>query len=189
VTLSSATAQRPTFTAPSGGSTLTFALVVRDGALSSAADSVTVTVPTTGSANVARTRGATATASTENSGDGQTAAKAIDGSPLGYPADSSREWASVRQGAGAWLQLTWSSAVTLERIVLNDRPNASDQVTSGTLTFSDGSSVPVGALANDGAAVSVPFAPRSVTWVRFTVTGVRGGTSNVGLAEIEAWGV
>ena len=189
VTLSSTTAVRPTFTAPAAGSALTFSLVVRDGALSSAADTVTVTVPATGSANVARTRAATATASTQNTADGQTAAKAIDGSPLGFPADSSREWATVRQGTGAWIQLTWAAAVTLDHVVLYDRPNNSDQVTGGTLTFSNGASVTVGALNNSGAAVSIPFAPRSVTWVRLTVTSVRNSTSNVGLAEFEAWGV
>ena len=189
VTLSSTTAAAPTFTAPAAGSTVTFSLVVRDGALNSTADTITVAVQRAGSANVARTRSATATASTQNSGDGQTAAKAIDGSPLGYPTDYSREWVTVRQGVGAWIQLNWTTAVTLDRVVLYDRPNASDQITSGTLTFSDGSSVSVGALNNDGTAVSVPFSARSVTWVRLTVTSVRNSTSNVGLAEFEAWGV
>ena len=150
---------------------------------------MTITVSPAGAANVARTLSATATASTQNSGDGQTAAKAIDGSALGYPTDYSREWVSVRQGAGAWIQLTWTNAVTLNRVVLYDRPNTSDRVTSGTLTFSDGSSVSVGALDNAGAAMTVDFTSRSVTWVRFTVNTVAAGTSSVGLAEFEAWGV
>ena len=132
--------------------------------------------------------GATATASTQNTGDGQTAAKAIDGSPLGYPSDYSREWVTVRQGAGAWLQLNWVGAVNLDHVVLHDRPNAADQITSGTLTFSDGSSVALGELSNDGSAVSLPFAPRTVSWVRLSIDSVRAGTSNVGLAEFEAWG-
>lgn len=189
VTLSSATVVSPTFTAPAAGSSVTFSLVVRDGSVSSAADTVTITVSPAGAANVARTLSATATASTQNSGDGQTAAKAIDGSALGYPTDYSREWVSVRQGAGAWIQLTWTNAVTLNRVVLYDRPNTSDRVTSGTLTFSDGSSVSVGALDNAGAAMTVDFTSRSVTWVRFTVNTVAAGTSSVGLAEFEAWGV
>ncbi|HEY3407421.1 MAG TPA: PKD domain-containing protein [Propionicimonas sp.] len=187
VSLSSRSVVSPSFTAPVAGSSLTFSLVVSDGSLSSAADTVVVTVTAAVAANMARV-GATATASSQNTADGQTAAKAIDGSPLGYPADYSREWVTARQGAGAWLQLTWSSAVTLERVVLYDRPNLSDQITSGTLTFSNGSSVPVGALNNDGSAVTVSFSSRSVTWVRLTVDSVRAGTSNVGLAEIEAWG-
>ena len=189
VTLSSTTAASPTFTAPATGTALTFSLVVRDGSLNSSPDTVTLTVPAAGSANVARTLNATATASTQNTGDGQTAAKAIDGSPLGYPVDYSHEWVTVREGAGAWIQLTWDNAVSLDRVVLYDRPNLSDQITGGTLTFSDGSSVPVGSLTNDGSAVAVPFAPRSVTWVRFTATSAAAGTSSVGLGEFEAWGV
>ena len=57
VTLSSATAQRPTFTAPAGPATLVFSLRVSDGALSDS-DTVTITVraadlmPTFGSATV-----------------------------------------------------------------------------------------------------------------------------------------
>ncbi len=188
VALSSATAVSPTFAAPAAGSSVTLTLVVRDGTLASPGDNVTITVPAAGSANVARTPGATATASTQNTGDGQTAAKAIDGSPLGYPSDYSREWVTVRQGAGAWLQLNWVGAVNLDHVVLHDRPNAADQITSGTLTFSDGSSVALGELSNDGSAVSLPFAPRTVSWVRLSIDSVRAGTSNVGLAEFEAWG-
>jgi hypothetical protein len=71
--------------------------------------------------------------------------------------------------------------------VLHDRPNADDHITSGTLTFSDGSQVAVGDLPNDGTALTVDFTPRSVTWVRFTVTGVSGSTRNVGLSEIRTW--
>jgi hypothetical protein len=138
---------------------------------------------------VARTLGATATASTQNTGDGQTAAKAIDGAAVGYPVDYSREWVTNRQGVGAWLQLTWTNAVTLDHVVLYDRPNLNDQITGGTLTFSDGSSVTVPSLANDGTAVSVSFAPRTATWVRFTATTVAAGTSSAGLSELEAWGV
>jgi hypothetical protein len=167
---------------------VTFNLVVRDGTLSSPADTVVFAVAAANSANVARTLGATATASTENTGDGQTAAKAIDGSPLGYPTDYSREWVTNRQGVGAWIQLTWNRSVSLDHVVLYDRPNSNDQITGGTLTFSDGSTVAVGPLNNDGSATLVPFAPRTVTWARLTATTVRAGTSSAGLAEFEAWG-
>jgi len=113
VVLSSAVVVSPTFTAPVAGSVVTFSLVVRDRSLSSVADTVAVSVQAAGSANVARTLGATATASTQNSADGQMAAKAVDGSALGYPVDYSRDWVSVGQGAGAWIQMDWSGAVTL----------------------------------------------------------------------------
>jgi Domain of unknown function (DUF4214) len=55
------------------------------------------------------------------------------------------------------------------------------------LTFSDGSSVSVPSLNNDGSATMVTFAARSVTTLRFAVTSVSATTSNVGLAELEAY--
>jgi hypothetical protein len=182
----------PTFVAPSGATsnvTLTFELVVSDGVYSSAPATTTVTVlapsapppPPVGGTNLALT--ATATASTQASG--QEASKVRDGFTDGYPTDFSHEWSSVGQGAGAWVQLTWPSAQSVSSVTLFDRPNSDDNVLSGTLTFSNGSSVAVGALTNSGAGVTVSFAARSVTWVRFTVNSVSGVTYNVGLAELE----
>ncbi len=138
--------------------------------------------------NVARASGVGVTASSQNTSTGQTAAKAVDGSADGYPGDHTREWSTVRGKSGSWLQLTWPGAVTLNRVVLFDRPNTSDNITSATLTFSDGSTVAVPALAANGAATSVTFAARTTTSLRLTVTGVSGTTSNIGLAELEAWG-
>jgi len=144
----------------------------------------TTTQPPTGT-NVAGA--ATVTASSENAADGQTAVKAVDGVVDGYPGDYSREWATKAGKAGSWLQLSWPGPVTLGSVVLFDRPNTSDQVTAGTLTFSDGSTVAVPALDNAGAGVTVTFPARSTTSLRFTVTGVSASTGNVGLAELQAW--
>jgi hypothetical protein len=105
----------------------------------------------------------------------------------GYPANPSAEWVAPWGTTGVWLQLDWASAKSLGKIVLSDRPNGDDQVTSGTLTFSDGSQVQVGALPNDATPSTVTFTPRNVTWVRFTVTGVSASTRNVGLAELRAY--
>jgi hypothetical protein len=182
----------PTFVAPSGSSTnvtLTFELVVSDGVYSSAPSTVTITVlapsapPPPPAAGTNLALAATATASTQ--AGGQEASKIRDGFTDGYPTNFAHEWASVGQGAGAWAQLTWGSAQSVSSVTLFDRPNADDNVLSGTLTFSDGSSVSVGALTNSGAAVPVSFTARSVTWVRFTVNSVSGNTYNVGLAEFE----
>ncbi|TFV86358.1 hypothetical protein E4P40_12990 [Blastococcus sp. CT_GayMR20] len=130
---------------------------------------------------------ASVTASSENAAGGQTAGKAVDGTVDGYPGDWTAEWATQGCAAGTWLQLTWPTAVTLDRIVLHDRPNANDQITGGTLTFADGSTVAVPALANDGSATTVSFPARSTTSVRLTITAVSATTGNVGLAEIQAW--
>src|SRR6185312_15922543 len=113
---------------------------------------------------------AVVTASSEN-GD-QLAANVVDGTIDGYPGDWTAEWATQGCGTGAWLQLTWATPVTLDHVVLFDRPNANDQITAGTLTFSDGTSVPVGELANDGSATTVAFSARTTTSVRLAITGV-----------------
>ena len=130
---------------------------------------------------------ATVGASSQNTSTGQTAVKAVDGVVDGYPGDFTREWATVRGGVGSFLSLAWSGAQTLGRVVLYDRPNADDRVTGGTLTFSDGSSVAVPALDNAGGATTVTFSARATTSLRFTVTSVSGSTSNIGLAEVQAF--
>jgi LmbE family N-acetylglucosaminyl deacetylase len=188
VTLSSTTAVSPTFTAPGGSSsaqTLVFQLIVNDGtqASSPAQTTVTVNAPAGGGTNLALT--ATATASSQVTA--QEASKVIDGSTDGHPVDGTREWSSNAEGVGAWVQLTWSSAQTIDQVVLFDRPNTEDQILAGTLTFSSGASVSVGTLSNTGAALTVSFSSRSVTWVRLTVTQVAASTLNVGLAEMRVF--
>ena len=190
VSLSSASAVSPTFVAPTGPVTLVFQLTA-SGAAGSTSDQVAISVaappapPSGPSANVASS--ATVTASSQDTADGQGAINAVDGVAAGYPASPGNEWSTVKGKAGSWIQLTWSSPQTLAKVVLYDRPNLVDQATGGTLAFSDGSTVTVGALPNDGSPLTVTFAPRTVTSVRFTVTSVLAGTANVGLAELEAW--
>jgi hypothetical protein len=187
VALGSPTAVKPTFTPPSAGS-YGFQLTVSDGALS-AVDSVTVVAQDAGpSANLARIAGVSVTASSQASST-QAAVKAVDGVASGYPADSSREWATAGGKAGSWIRIAWSSPVTIDRVVLYDRPNLDDRVNAGALVFSDGSSVPVGSLGNSGGATTVTFASRSVSNVRFNISSVSSTTHNIGLAEFEVWGV
>ena len=40
------------------------------------------------------------------------------------------EQATSGKGAGAWLKLAWTSPVVISRIVLYDRPNSNDQITT-----------------------------------------------------------
>ncbi|MGB2861716.1 MAG: discoidin domain-containing protein, partial [Sedimentisphaerales bacterium] len=111
---------------------------------------------------------------------------AIDRVVGGYPEDTSAEWASNGEKASASLQLSWDKSQTINRIWLFDRPNTNaDQVTAGTLTFSDGSSINVGELPDDAsAAKEITFPPKEVTWLKFVVTSVKPETQNIGLAEI-----
>lgn len=195
VTLSSTTAAKPTFTPTAAGVHVFRLVVTDDDGASSVADTVSVTVSSAPPATPGNLTGrSTITASSQNTATGQTAAKAGDGVAQGYPADSSKEWATSGGKAGSWITLTWPTPVSLGRVVLYDRPNTDDQVTRGTLSFSDGTSVAVGTLVNAGspggtaAATTVTFSPRSVTSVRFTIDAVSSTTHNIGLAEFEAWG-
>ena len=190
VTLSSATAAQPTFTAPTGPAALTFSLTVSNGVETSAPATVTITVaaPSGTLTNVAPL--ASATASSQNTSTGQLASAAIDGVVSGYPANTTAEWATLSGGAGSWLKLAWPVSYTISSVVLFDRPNTDDQVTSGTLTFSDGSVVSFGSLPNNGATgLTVTLAaPKATTSILMTVTGVSSTTLNVGLSEIQAFG-
>ncbi len=94
------------------------------------------------------------------------------------------EWAS-RGETNPWLLLTWPSTESINRVVIYDRDNAADNANGGTLTFSDGSSIPVTGIPNDGSAKEITFSPKNVTWVRFQVSG--GAGPNVGLSEVEVY--
>ena len=74
-----------------------------------------------------------------------------NGSVSGAPRRDDGEWVSDSQLAGAWSQLAWPTATTITRVVLHDRPLPSENITAGTLSFSDGSTVAVGALPASGA--------------------------------------
>jgi LmbE family N-acetylglucosaminyl deacetylase len=189
VALANANSVHPTFTAPGNlaqDATLVFELVVSDGNHESSPTTVTITV-TADQPSVNIAGQASATASSQNGADGQFASKVIDGVADGYPGDYSREWATAGEGAGAWIQLNWTTPVSIDRIVLFDRPNGDDQIMAGTLTFSDGSSVPVSALNNDGSASTVTFGARTVTSARLTVTAVASHTQNIGLTEFQVF--
>ncbi len=118
--------------------------------------------------------------------DGYKAAGAIDTTPDGFPGDIVCEWASKGQKEGAWLKLAWDAPRTVTRVWLVDRPNTLDQVTAGTLEFSDGTSIAVTTpLPDEGTkALEVAFAPKTITWLKFTVMAVKTGSPNIGLAEI-----
>ena len=107
--------------------------------------------------------------------------KAVDG-VIGV--SGSGEWASLGE-LTPWIQLSWGSSQTINDIKLYDRSNLTDSIISGTLSFSDGSSITVGSLNNAGLAMDIPFSSKTVTWVKFTVTS--GSGLNVGLSEIQVF--
>jgi LmbE family N-acetylglucosaminyl deacetylase len=140
---------------------------------------------TGGRQNVARV--GSITSSSQNTATKQQATKAVDDWVAGSPIDATREWATRGGKTGSWLNVSWPTPHTLESVVLYDRPNTKDRVTGGMLRFSDGSTVSVGALPNNGSALVVDFPRRRVTGLRFTVTAVASTTVNVGLAEMQVY--
>ena len=134
-----------------------------------------------GSSNVARTAVVTASSTYKD----YSPRGAIDGVVGGYPGDNSNEWASNGESTGAWLRLAWDRDQTVDRVWLFDRPNSLDQVISGTLSFSDGSSISTGELPDVASkGLEIKFPARQINWLKFTVTGTKPGTQNIGLSEI-----
>ena len=109
----------------------------------------------------------------------------VDGVVGGFPGDINSEWASNGDSIGAWVKLEWAAEQTVDRVWLFDRPNNLDQITAGTLSFSDGSTVEVGPLPDDARqGVEVSFPARKIRWAKFTITAVKPGSPNIGLSEI-----
>jgi len=182
---------KPSFVAPTGLSTdttLTFGLTVSDGILDTLPDDVSVHVLSASSVpNIAPQ--ATVTASSQNTATNQQAVKAVDTVVDGYPGDSTREWATVGEHAGAWIQLNWSSPYVVNQVVLHDRPNLDDQITGATLTFSDGTTITTGALDNTAVGLVINVNPVLTKSLRVTVATVSGTTQNIGLSELEVYGI
>ena len=122
---------------------------------------------------------AVVTVSSEDTAAGNIGTNAIDGDPT-------TEWATGGAGAGSTILLEWDAAQELGSIVLADRASTDDHVEAGTLTFSDGSTVMVPALPDDGEPIRIEFAPRSVTSVLFAIDEVGPDTTDIGLSEIDA---
>lgn len=127
----------------------------------------------------------TATLSASSSENGHSPDDAVDGRIGGYPSRPDAEWSANRETTGCWIELNWPKPQSVRKIVLYDRPNRKDQVTSGIITFSDGTKMGIGVLPNDGAEPLVlEFPPRSTSSLRFEITGVRNTTENSGFSEI-----
>lgn len=130
----------------------------------------------------AMTRNVATPTTSSDFGGGFVAASLIDGQNGGL----GNEWTSAGDPTPS-ATLTWAEPVRLTSIGLANRV-APEQVLTETLTFSDGSTVPLAtALPVDGSFVTLSFAAKNVTSVTFQVDTSTGG-DNVGLAEFQANG-
>lgn len=84
-----------------------------------------------------------------------------------------------------WIQLDWDNRVTINKVILYDRPELNTHIAGGVLKFSDGTSVLVNQIPDDGSPKVVEFSPRHTDFVRFEVTDADG--IHVGLSEIEVY--
>ena len=101
------------------------------------------------------------------------------------PARSRASGSRTARPQGAWLRLTWQSPVTIDRIVLHDRPNDVDNVLDAAVLVDDGSEpVNTGPLPADGAPAAIMIGPRTITAV--TVMVMQAVGTATGLAEVEA---
>jgi hypothetical protein len=123
---------------------------------------------------------ATAKASSQTDSFYHAAERAIDNRLAPQKGDN-YEWASKGE-RGAWLQLDWAMPVTATEIVLYPRRDAANRITSGTLTFSEGSSIAVNQFPEDGSALKVRIGEKRITWARFTIDQSVGKAP--GLAEM-----
>ena len=108
-----------------------------------------------------------------------------DGAVDGFPGDIHREWCTQGERNTATVRLTWPAEQSIDRICLFDRPNDLDQVRSGMLFFSDGTSIKVGELPDDARkGLEIKFPAKRVKWLIFAVNEVKPSTLNIGLSEI-----
>lgn len=106
----------------------------------------------------------------------------------GIPNVLTHEWISAGELAGAWLKLTWDEPQTISQVVLFDRPNSDDQVTGGSIAFSDDSFARFGKLSNTGGPTSVTFPEKTITSLTVNIAAVSKKTRAIGLAEVAAYG-
>lgn len=134
---------------------------------------------------------ATVTSSSENTTTQQYCNNVINGITVGAPYRNglfglyTNEWATLGEMAGAWIKLSWKKPIQSNKIILYDRPNPDDQIVRATLTFSNGSSIEVGPLPNNGSPYVVYFSTKTFNWVKLTV--VKGTGYNIGLSEFEVY--
>ncbi|MGB9604001.1 MAG: DUF7402 domain-containing protein, partial [Limisphaerales bacterium] len=115
---------------------------------------------------------------------------AVDGRIGGFPDDIKDEWASNGEKETALIRLSWDEPQKIDRVWLFDRPNDLDQITSGMLVFSDGTSIKTGELPDDAKkGLEITFEPKTVKWLLFVVDTVKPKSPNIGLSEIAVFRV
>ena len=84
-----------------------------------------------------------------------------------------------------WVKLEWEQPRCINKVIIYDRATPDSHIAGGTLYFSDGTSLPVTEIPENGSACAVNFPTKSVDWIKFVSTD--GCGTNLGLSEIEVF--
>ena len=84
-----------------------------------------------------------------------------------------------------WALLEWDEEVTVDRVVLYDRTTLAEHLAGGTLSFSDGTSLSVTCIPNDGSPREIRFPAKKIRWLGFQAGD--GAGKDIGLSEIEVF--
>jgi hypothetical protein len=109
----------------------------------------------------------------------------VDGTVDPESKNKLNEWISDGEKRSAFVRLIWEKPEKISKVWLFDSPDLKNQITSGMLVFSDGSTITVSELPNDARSCKeIKFPEKTVNWLSFVVTDVSPTTKNVGMAEI-----
>ena len=98
---------------------------------------------------------------------------------------SEYKWSPAKDDTSKTVTLNFDMPRTIGTIKLYDDYRTENQIKAGILTFSDGSTIEVNSLNNDGGANTISFAPKEkITSVSFQITDYTG---TPGLTEFEVY--
>lgn len=92
---------------------------------------------------------------------------------------SGTRWTASSRGSGQWVELRWRRSAELSAVrISGGAQSTATTIRTGSLRFSDGSTVLVRSLEpKGGAPTTIAFTPRVTTSVRFVATSVYGGAA------------
>ncbi|WP_062203220.1 glycoside hydrolase family 16 protein [Demequina salsinemoris] len=122
------------------------------------------------------------TATASSSAPGTSPDALVDGGQI-HTGDTGFVWTAAGTGA-QWVQIRWPSARTIDTIQLY----GNSAISGATLTFANGTTVPVPAITAGGAPTQVEFDSRKVSWVRLDIPAGSTPASLREMAVFLAWG-
>ncbi len=98
--------------------------------------------------------------------------------------DNIGEWRAASNDSSPWIQLSWDEEKTVDRVVLYPSVQPKDNIKTGLLSFSDGSSIEVTDIPKAGTPLVIDFETKKITYIRFTITKYEGTAS---LSEMQVY--